>query len=252
MTKKVNFLFISLAFIVVSLITSCNTKKCGGCGSENNYLLAISNPMTSIDMQNEGSILFIEDTSAAYQQLVIRGPIGHVEAINRDASDNNYEVDFVKCVGDGCPNLDLGIAMEDMDFLDKITLSSSGSIVSDDIVINIEKMHFEVTGSGRINFPTTNIDTLIVTLSGSGDISIEGTGNIVTIEQTGSGDISLSNFSAKEVTVSVSGSGSTTIKVSDDINATINGSGDVNYIGSPNTDDVTFGTGATGQLIKIG
>lgn len=116
-----------------------------------------------------------------------------------------------------------------MPSLNSVSVSGSGNITS--------------TGSflGSGNFKAT--------ISGSGNIVLEGgTANNYQINISGSGSVKSFGMVSKQAVVSLTGSGNAELTVLQDLNATINGSGNVYYKGSPAT--VTSKITGSGQIIK--
>lgn len=116
-----------------------------------------------------------------------------------------------------------------MPSLNSVSVSGSGNITS--------------TGSflGSGNFKAT--------IAGSGNIVLEGgTANNYQINISGSGSLKSFGMVSKQAVVSLTGSGNAELTVLQDLNATINGSGNVYYKGSPAT--VTSKITGSGQIIK--
>lgn len=90
-----------------------------------------------------------------------------------------------------------------------------------------------LSGSGIINVPELSGDAIKVTLPGSGNINLAGEVNRVDISLGGSGIVSCSGLKAKTATVSLSGSGNVSVYASDSLDATLAGSGTIQYSGNP-------------------
>ena len=92
-----------------------------------------------------------------------------------------------------------------------------------------------------------------ITDSGVGlyDVKVNVNGGAVNTEAlkiSGSGTINLLNLSAKYVSAETSGSGKTTVRVSDNLDVRISGSGDVYYAGNPSVHTVISGSGRVSRL----
>jgi len=98
--------------------------------------------------------------------------------------------------------------------------------------INCDNMTFSVAGSGDIYADVRSL-TMKVSISGSGSLDLGGTSTSMDIKIAGSGKVSAKNLQAINTTVSITGSGSSTINTKEELNVTITGSGDVNYVGEP-------------------
>jgi hypothetical protein len=88
-------------------------------------------------------------------------------------------------------------------------------------------------GSGNIISSDLVTDTIGIIIGGSGAITLSGEANTQEIEINGSGKYSAKNFKTSECIVKINGSGSANVNVSDNLDITINGSGDVKYTGDP-------------------
>jgi Putative auto-transporter adhesin, head GIN domain len=101
-----------------------------------------------------------------------------------------------------------------------------------------------ITGSGNVTLANLNADSMVTTLLGSGKLTTAGKLTSQQIEILGSGDYKAPDLESKQATVKVSGSGSTYLKVADSLEATILGSGNVVYTGSPRITFKKAGSGA--------
>ena len=105
-------------------------------------------------------------------------------------------------------------------------------------------------GSGNIDTKGSflGMDYFTATTAGSGAISIEkGSAKNYKISIAGSGDVKSFGFVTDQATVSILGSGDAEVFVAQKLNATLKGSGNVYYKGSPVVDVNTSGSG---QVIK--
>jgi len=92
-----------------------------------------------------------------------------------------------------------------------------------------------VAGAGSIVGETdfNDVDDLEVSIAGSGDIMLNGSGEDLEVSIAGSGDIDLAGFKVDDCEVSIAGSGDCEINVSGSLQVSIAGSGDVKYKGNP-------------------
>ncbi|MEO5648414.1 MAG: head GIN domain-containing protein [Ginsengibacter sp.] len=116
-----------------------------------------------------------------------------------------------------------------MPSLNSVATSGSGNITSAG----------EFLGSG--NFKAS--------VSGLGNISLgSGTAGNFQINISGSGNVKSFGLKAQQTVVNIEGSGNAEVTVLQNLNATINGSGNVYYKGNPAT--VTSRVSGSGQVIK--
>ncbi len=119
--------------------------------------------------------------------------------------------------------------------LDKVSLTGSGDVLTSN-TIKGDTFEAELTGSGDVilEVEATTIDTKI---TGSGDVKLSGKVNDLEVKVTGSGDFSGKSLESQNTQVYVSGSGDASVHASKSLKARVNGSGDVNYYGKPETTD---------------
>lgn len=126
--------------------------------------------------------------------------------------------------------------------LDEVILTGSGSIVSDH-VLKSDSFNTKVTGSGDVELAVEANETN-GQVSGSGDLKISGKTTEFQCQVTGSGDVDAYDFSAKNVSARVSGSGGLKVFCYGNLQARVTGSGDIYYKGNPETRDLsTSGSG---------
>ncbi len=102
-------------------------------------------------------------------------------------------------------------------------------------VVGIKVNTLKVTAQGSSMFHVDQIDTvaLITTLSGSSQTTLMGKVENHTLDLSGSRQLSAENLASKKVTATLSGSSNAEISVSEELNATTQGSSILGYRGSP-------------------
>lgn len=91
-----------------------------------------------------------------------------------------------------------------------------------------------LSGSGDIHIPSAELRGEVTTaLQGSGDIHLAGFCAQHSITLAGSGDIKASDLRATTATVRLAGSGDVSVRADEKLDASVAGSGDVRYAGSP-------------------
>jgi len=93
----------------------------------------------------------------------------------------------------------------------------------------------ETTGSGTINITMVTEEKVSLVISGSGVITAKG--EVTNLEATinGSGHVNTSSLRASTATIKVNGSGKAHIHAANELTASVRGSGDITYIGTPST-----------------
>lgn len=120
------------------------------------------------------------------------------------------------------------VAIKDVD---AVSVTGSGDAFFRD-GLRANALRLNVSGSGDM---TGRVDTktLDSDITGSGDMKLSGRAANSTISVVGSGDFSARGLLTVNTKVSVSGSGDAGINVSDRLDASVAGSGDVSYSGHP-------------------
>jgi hypothetical protein len=125
--------------------------------------------------------------------------------------------------------------------LSGVSMSGSGNFRNEDKII-VPTFESKVTGSGKIE-GTVECDNYAAVITGSGKITVSGNSNDANISITGSGDLHGTELSTTNTTITITGSGSANIWVTDNLKARITGSGNVNYKGDPKVDSSVSGSG---------
>lgn len=95
---------------------------------------------------------------------------------------------------------------------------------------------------------TADADEYSGTLSGSGELDVRGSADKATIRIAGSGDFDGRDFKTSDTDIKISGSGNATIRAEKYLNAVVSGSGDISYIGNPKVEKTKSGSGSISKL----
>jgi hypothetical protein len=124
--------------------------------------------------------------------------------------------------------------------LDKISLKGAGKIDCDNL--ETDELEFEISGAGDIDF-TIDADDLKVSSSGAGDMDFSGKVQSQDVDISGVGRYNSKELESKECTVTLSGAGSATVNVTEELDIKISGVGNVYYIGAPRIKQSISGLG---------
>jgi hypothetical protein len=91
-----------------------------------------------------------------------------------------------------------------------------------------------LAGSGDVSIHAFKGGSLNIAVSGSGDVTAEGTAGKVTASVKGSGDLKLYGLQATDADISIKGSGDAQVTATGHLTGSIAGSGDIRYKGPPN------------------
>ncbi|MBK8195623.1 MAG: DUF2807 domain-containing protein [Lewinellaceae bacterium] len=128
-----------------------------------------------------------------------------------------------------------------------IKVSGSANVEVPD-AISGNTLDLGISGSGNIKVFTAQFDKIKATITGSGNIDIDGNADDLQCSITGSGNFDALNCPVKTATVQISGSGDARLDVSESLYVTITGSGDVEYRGDA---QVTSNISGSGKIRKI-
>lgn len=90
-----------------------------------------------------------------------------------------------------------------------------------------------ISGLGRVRGANIDTSALSVSVSGGGDVLLNGKAAVQTASISGLGKLDLANLTGKTGSVDISGAGDATVNVSDALNVSISGLGSVHYKGTP-------------------
>lgn len=119
--------------------------------------------------------------------------------------------------------------------IERVSLSGSGEIMSNDL-IKATTFEVSVSGSGDVTLEVEANRTQS-RVTGSGDLSLKGFTRDHDLKVTGSGDIDAGRFIAENVDAQVTGSGDIRVACEKSIKARVTGSGDIEYVGNPTKQD---------------
>lgn len=125
--------------------------------------------------------------------------------------------------------------------LDRITASGSGDISAP--LLDARRLELVSSGSGDVALTSLLADSIVVHLSGSGDVQATGNVTRLRVVHSGSGLIETREMQAHHADVTMSGAGSSTIRVRDTLRAVLSGAGSLRYYGSPTVQQTVTGSG---------
>ena len=105
----------------------------------------------------------------------------------------------------------------------------------------------ESYGSGTSEVNGFSGERLAVKAMGSGSVMVSGKVTQQDVSLFGSGDYNAENLDSRQASVQSFGSGSATVRVSNDLNVQLSGSGSVGYYGSPSLTRSVLGSGKVYQ-----
>ena len=124
-----------------------------------------------------------------------------------------------------------------------LSLVGSGDVDTKD-TIKSDFFDVVVTGSGDVDLAVES-NTIDAKITGSGDMILSGSVKDLEVKLSGSGDFDGRSLASENTQAYVSGSGDIEVTASKRIKARVNGSGDITYYGNPDTSDTkVMGSGS--------
>ena len=100
-----------------------------------------------------------------------------------------------------------------------------------------------IMGSGDMTVKGLDNDKFHAEINGSADLRLYGKTDRLAVEVNGSGDVFAFELAARQVEISINGSGDVRVSAAESLAVTIAGSGDVKYIGQPTLAQKIIGSG---------
>jgi hypothetical protein len=123
-----------------------------------------------------------------------------------------------------------------------ISLSPSRDIVFKVTLKRLDTL--EDSGSGVVEARGLQNDKVRIDISGSGEVSADGSADDLDVSISGSGQFRGDGLKSKRTRVDISGSGNAVVASRETLNAIISGSGSIEYIGDPQVHRSISGSGS--------
>jgi len=130
--------------------------------------------------------------------------------------------------------------LRDVDF------PSAGEVILDGI--QSDHLKLTVSGAGNTSLIDVQLGTCEVDLSGAGSINANGDVDELDIDISGAGSFNGKNLKSNSASANISGVGSASLWVVNDLTARISGVGSINYYGSPSLQKNISGLGSVNNL----
>jgi len=160
------------------------------------------------------------------QKVVVEGQQNIIDNIKREVKGDTWRVRFDKNVRN-CKPVKIWITIPE---LTEAAVSGSGNLISETRFTNVDELAVAVSGSGnvKLDVEATSIEGGI---SGSGHVRLKGSTGGLEMSISGSGNIRSMDLEAAFCEISISGSGDAEVWATQELNASISGSGDIKYKG---------------------
>lgn len=198
---------------------------------------------------------------AGFTAVHVTGPVEvELKAADRDAvtvriDDNLVSLVETRVVDGERPVLEIGVlpgaafrssrtpvVIVQFRALSELVMRGSGDVRADRIEADVFVL--SMSGSGDARIESMQAKRLAAVLAGSGDLIVRG-GRVdeQAYKLSGSGDVRAGRLEGRQVIVSSAGSGDATVNATETLDATLMGSGDILYRGSPRITQRVRGSG---------
>ena len=240
---KVRTIFVSLVILAMLL---------SGCGVLTNMGVRVITPSNTIISENRdvsgfsaiefstfGKINIIQGDK---ESLNISGPDNLVPEITTTVSNGTLTIktkDNITVTSFNSTNLlTFTIVVKD---LTSLAISGAGDVQVE--TLSTPSMDLSLSGAGKVQMNQLTTDSIKVNLSGAGGLEFSGSATQTTIDISGAGSVNAPDLKIKTANITISGLGSATLWVTDQLTGTISGAGSVSYYGSPQTNTNSSGLG---------
>jgi hypothetical protein len=161
------------------------------------------------------------------------------EVLSGTLTIKNIETDWNSMVNPSQP-VNITITVRD---LNEIVLSAPvGDLEVNDL--QADTLNLVVSGGAQIKLNGIHVNLLDSVLSGAGDIQASGTTDELKLVLSGLGSFNAADLESNKADIELSGMGNATVRVEEELAATITGAGSINYIGHPRVEQSVNGAGS--------
>lgn len=245
-TKK--FLLASLLVCTALLVASCSFIGGGGLGGgvpgSGNVKTEIREPdaFEAIAIEYPGAEIIVQQGEKETVELEADDnllPQLSTEVVSGTLTIKSMETDWDAMVNPTKP-VKINITAKD---LNTIVLSAPvGTLAVDDL--QTDMLNLVVSGGAQVKLNGLQTDLLDTVLSGAGDIQASGTADEVKLVLSGLGDFNAADLESKKADIELSGMGGATVRVEEELAATITGAGSIQYFGNPHVEQSINGAGS--------
>jgi hypothetical protein len=206
--KKMSFLLLALALLNFACVAQSSSKKS----------VPVKGDFTSIGLSISAKVYLMQGEN----KVEAEGPDSQLDEIEYVVKNGNLQIKH-KNKTMRSRNTKGVILYITMPQVEGISIAGSGDII------------------GKNNFVSQkNLD---ISIAGSGNIQLEGSGKNISVSLSGSGDVDLSGFNGQDCSVDISGSGSTMVGTVKNLSVSIAGSGKVKYRSADKVSSSVAGSG---------
>jgi len=222
--KRASFVPIGLIAAFFLLFTSCGDSDCvKGEGEVERQELQVDE-LEAITVEGPIDVVLYRSDS---QQVEVEGQPNLIGLMRTEVRDGVWAIRTSQCIN---TSKDLVVHLS-LPQITSISIEGSGEVTTED-QFDGGSMDLHIAGSGEIEM-IVNANTVNTSITGSGDLAVMGMCQDLTATINGSGNIKAGDLQATRAEAEVVGSGDLDLHVTDELKATVTGSGDIRYKGSP-------------------
>ncbi|HEX5808920.1 MAG TPA: head GIN domain-containing protein [Anaerolineales bacterium] len=230
------------------LVVSCSFLGGGGFGGgvpgSGNVQTETRNPgaFEAIAIEYPGAEIIIEQGDNETVEIEADDnllPQLSTEVLSGTLTIKNVETDWNAMVNPSKP-MKIHITVKD---LNTIVLSAPvGDLEVNDL--QASTLNLVVSGGAQVKLNGLQADLLDTVLSGAGDIQASGKTNEIKLILSGLGSFNAADMESKKADIELSGMGGATVRVEEELAATITGAGSIQYFGNPHVEQSVNGAGS--------
>jgi hypothetical protein len=233
------YILSALILFVVVAASGCIGQNATGSGNVINQSRNVSG-FNQVSVDGSGTLIITQGNS---ESLTIEAEDNIIPEIKTTVNNNDLTISFGNRTVIPTKPIKYYLTVKD---LNSISYSGSGKIQSTGLKTN--SLTININGAGEGNLTNLNVNTLKIIISGAGKLFMSGNANNQDISISGAGEYNTNDLSSKTATITISGAGKGTVRVSDSLNAIVNGAGQISYIGNPKITQQINGAGSVKQI----
>ena len=241
--RNIELMVIPVIVIVLALafsLSSCITIKVDSVKGSGNVITQ-SFEVGDFERLNFSGIGRIELTQGSSTSLEVEAEENIINALKIETTGNKLHIGMKRGYFNIVPTRDIIFRLTVTD-LDKIDLTGAGAVVCDSF--ETEKLSIESSGLGSIDMDIVAED-FEVSISGAGKVSMAGKVDTQKISISGVGNYSAKDLVSRVCEIDISGAGKAGVNVTETLDITMSGVGNIEYVGNPSISQNISGVGGT-------
>ncbi len=180
---------------------------------------------SEIEFTGMGNLII---TQGEEESLLVEADDNILPLIETDVSGNELTIRFRRGYSFvPVKNINFYLCVVD---LNKISMSGAGRVDCEGL--DTDRFEFDISGVGDIDF-NINANEISTKSTGAGDLTLSGKVDSQSVNISGVGKYNAKELESKGCKIEVSGAGSATVNVTEELDVNISGVGNVYYIGVP-------------------